>query len=76
MMNKKAYLYSIRDRISCESDAEREWDAYRGSALLLQACWDLYSKTGRRLHVAPEVAGMMLMNGTTLLQANASIYQG
>lgn len=73
MLSKKAYLYSIRDWISCESDGEREWDAYRGSALLLQACWDLYSKTGRRLHVAPEVAGMVLNSGCSVMEANRAL---
>lgn len=74
MLSKKEYLSTIRDRISCDADGEREFDAYRGSLLLLQACWALYERKGRHLHVAPEVAGYMLENGVSQIEANKAIY--
>lgn len=73
MLSKKEYLATIRDRISCDADSEREWDAYRGSLLLLQACWALYERKGRHLHVAPEVAALVLNNGCSVLEANAAL---
>lgn len=71
VLNKKAYLTSIADRISCEADAEREWDAYQGSALLLRFTWDFFEKRGRQLGVSPQVAGYMLQNGLDRETASA-----
>lgn len=73
MLSKKEYLATIRDRISCDADGEREYDAYRGSLLLLQACWALYERKGRKAGLRPEVAGMMLNSGCSVLEANAAL---
>ena len=44
MMTKREYLALNEHRISCEADAVGLWDAYRGSARLLEGCWGYFER--------------------------------
>jgi len=62
LLGKKAYLATIRDRVSCDADGEREYDAYRGSAMLLDACRVVFRKCADRYGVDEVTAGAYLLN--------------
>lgn len=62
MLNKREYLATVQDRISCEADEVAEWGAYAGSMRLLEACWSYFEGRAKVYNVDPATAGVYVLN--------------